>query len=118
MLFFLQVEEEGVSKAVDEAVYISVERKAQVVKVERVSYKGVLVDVPTFITEMADLVGEVVRMDLEVGQGAVGDTLEEHQETTTINPVAVVVDRTTLARTRIILWDIRQTDMALFKLTV
>ena len=40
MLFFLQVEEEGVSKAVDEAARISVERKAQVVKVERVSYKA------------------------------------------------------------------------------
>ena len=75
-------------------------------------------DVLTLITEVADLVGEVVRMDMQVGQGAVGDTLEEHQETTTLNPVAVVVDRTTLARTRIILWDIRQMDMALFKLTV
>ena len=75
-------------------------------------------DVLTLITEVADLVGEVVRMDLEVGQGAVGDTVEEHQETTTFDPVAVVVDRTTLARTRIILWDIRQMDMALFKLTV
>ena len=117
MLFFLQVEEEGVSKAVDEAARISVERKAQVVKAERVSYKGVLVDVLTLITEMADLVGEVARMDMQVGQGAMGDTLEEHQDTTTINPVVVVVDRTTLARTRIILWDIRQMDMALFKST-
>ena len=72
----------------------------------------------TLITEVAALVGEVVRMDLEVGEGAVGDTLEEHQGTTGMNPVAVVVDRTTLARTRIILWDIRQMEMALFKLTV
>ena len=75
-------------------------------------------DVLTLITEVADLVGEVVRMEVEVGQGAVGDTLEEHQETTTITPVVVVVDRTTLARTRITLQVIRQMDMALLRLIV
>ena len=40
MSFFLQVEEEGVLKAVDEAARILVEREARVVKGERVSYKG------------------------------------------------------------------------------